>query len=151
VLSCPFGTEKSGCRYNRYSTPSCPVRSLIGKPVNVLTDLVEPINKIIGYCGYELKINEQGEYIVTGEGLIPDEETRIQTSFEGIQRYILEHLDRAQFTIWVSVAWFTDPVLFEKLKEKAAQGVNVQLVIIERMVLVLFKITYTTRNFVLSI
>lgn len=53
----------------------------------------------------------------------------VQTAFENIQSRILEQLDQAKFSIWASVAWFTDRILFEKLIEKAVQGVNVQLVI----------------------
>jgi phosphatidylserine/phosphatidylglycerophosphate/cardiolipin synthase-like enzyme len=93
------------------------------------SDLVTPINRIIRYDGYELNENERGEYIVTGEGLIPDEDVAVQTAFENIQSRILEQLDQAKFSIWASVAWFTDRILFEKLIEKAEQGVNVQLVI----------------------
>lgn len=90
---------------------------------------VTPINRIIQYDGYELKVDERGEYIVTGEGLIPEENVAVQTAFENIQSRILEQLDQAKFSIWVSVAWFTDTILFEKLIEKSEQGVNVQLVI----------------------
>ncbi|WP_342429998.1 phospholipase D-like domain-containing protein [Neobacillus sp. FSL H8-0543] len=97
--------------------------------IDIYSSLVEPMNEIIRYCGYKFEKNEQGEFIVTGEGLIPDETIEIQASFENIQRDIREQLDQALFTIWVSVAWFTDRVLFEKLKEMAAQGVNVQVII----------------------
>lgn len=104
-------------------------RTYIGTDIDIYSIFVEPMNDIIKYCRYKFEKNEQDEYTVTGEGLIPDETIGIQTSFENIQRDILHHLDQAQFTIWVSVAWFTDRVLFEKLKEKAAQGVNVQVII----------------------
>jgi phosphatidylserine/phosphatidylglycerophosphate/cardiolipin synthase-like enzyme len=104
-------------------------RTYLETDIDINSDLVEPMNEIIRYCGYRFEQNEQGEFIVTGEGLIPDETIEIQTSFENIQRDILEQLDQAQFTIWVSVAWFSDRVLFEKLQEKAAQGVNVQVII----------------------
>jgi len=104
-------------------------REYIGTDLDIYSVFVEPMNEIIKYCGYKFEKNEQDEFIVTGEGLIPDETIAIQTSFENIQREILQQLDQAQFTIWVSVAWFTDRVLFEKLKEKAAQGVNVQVIL----------------------
>lgn len=93
------------------------------------SNLVTPINERIRYDGYELRKNDRGEYIITGEGLIPEEEISVQTAFENIQYRILEQLDQAKFSIWVSVAWFTDSILFEKLIEKVAQGVNVQLII----------------------
>jgi hypothetical protein len=104
-------------------------RTYIGTGIDINSDFIEPMNDIIKYCGYKFEKNEQDEFIVTGEGLIPDESIDIQTSFENIQRDILQQLDQAQFSIWVSVAWFTDRVLFEKLIEKAAQGVNIQVII----------------------
>ncbi|HFK1530708.1 TPA: phospholipase D-like domain-containing protein [Bacillus cereus] len=104
-------------------------RTYIGTDIDIYSNFVEPMNEIIKYCGYKFEKNEQGEFIVTGEGLIPNETVEIQTSFENIQSDILQQLDQAQFTIWVSVAWFTDKVLFEKLKEKHSQGVNVQIII----------------------
>jgi hypothetical protein len=97
--------------------------------IDIYSSFVEPMNEIIRYCGYKFGKNEQDEFVITGEGLIPDDTIEIQASFENIQRDILEQLNQALFTIWVSVAWFTDRLLFEKLKEKAAQGVNVQVII----------------------
>ncbi|MFS0777083.1 phospholipase D-like domain-containing protein [Neobacillus sp. 3P2-tot-E-2] len=104
-------------------------RSYIGTDVDVYLNFVEPINEIFKYCGYKLEKNEQDEYIVTGEGLIPEETIEVQTSFENIQNDIIEQIDQAKFTIWISVAWFTDRTLFNKLKEKVTQGVNIQLII----------------------
>ncbi|RAS89610.1 hypothetical protein A3863_10340 [Priestia endophytica] len=104
-------------------------RTYIGSNVHIISAFVEPINKIIKYCGYKLEKNKDDEYIVTGEGLISDETIEIQTTFENIQNDIIEQLNQAKFTIWISVAWFTDKTLFNKLKEKVSQGVNVQLII----------------------
>lgn len=49
--------------------------------------------------------------------------------FIDIQNNILAELDKAQVSISVAMAWFTNKVLFEKLLEKQKEGVNVQLVI----------------------
>jgi phosphatidylserine/phosphatidylglycerophosphate/cardiolipin synthase-like enzyme len=57
-------------------------------------------------------------------------EVTIDVHFEEIQKIIIEQIDLAKFTIWIAVAWFTDPVLFKKLVDKKNQGVNVQLIII---------------------
>ncbi|MCA0991686.1 phospholipase D-like domain-containing protein [Guptibacillus hwajinpoensis] len=104
-------------------------RTYLGSDINIASDLIEPINEIIKYCGYALQRNEQDEFVVTGEGLIPEDIIEIQTSFENIQSEILEQLTQAKFTIWVSVAWFTDNTLFSILKKKASQGINIQLII----------------------
>lgn len=86
-------------------------RTYLGTDIDIHSVFIEPMNEIIKYCGYGYEKNEQDEFIIIGGGLIPDEAIDIQTSFENIQRDILQHLDQAQFTIWVSVTWFTDSVL----------------------------------------
>jgi hypothetical protein len=49
--------------------------------------------------------------------------------FEKIREQILSAIKEAEFTIWVAVAWFTDPILFESLLAKKAQGLNIQVII----------------------
>lgn len=43
---------------------------------------------------------------------------------EGSVTYVLD-----KYMIWIAVAWFTDEVLFTKLKKKRDEGVNVQIII----------------------
>lgn len=52
-----------------------------------------------------------------------------QAHFENIQNRILEQLDKAQFSIIVVMAWFTNDILFQKLLEKQSQGVCVKLIV----------------------
>lgn len=54
-----------------------------------------------------------------------------QAHFENIQNRILEQLDKAQFSIIVVMAWFTNDVLFQKLLEKQNQGVCVKLIVFD--------------------
>ncbi|MBE9110007.1 DUF1669 domain-containing protein [Nodosilinea sp. LEGE 07298] len=49
--------------------------------------------------------------------------------FEKIREQILNEIEKADFTIWIAVAWFTDPILFESLLAKKVQGLNVQIII----------------------
>ncbi|MBO5631692.1 MAG: DUF1669 domain-containing protein, partial [Aeriscardovia sp.] len=49
--------------------------------------------------------------------------------FENIQSNILATLDKAQISIVVAVAWFTNENLYNKLKEKKNQGVDVRVVL----------------------
>ncbi len=49
--------------------------------------------------------------------------------FNNIREEILKELDLAKETIYVAVAWFTEPHLFNKLLEKQKDGVKVSLVI----------------------
>lgn len=54
-----------------------------------------------------------------------------QAHFENIQNRILEQLDKAQFSIIVVMAWFTNDILFQKLLEKQSQGVCVKLIVFD--------------------
>lgn len=49
--------------------------------------------------------------------------------FKKIREQILSELEKAEFTIWIAVAWFTDPVLFNYLLIKKAQGLNIQVIV----------------------
>lgn len=51
--------------------------------------------------------------------------------FAKIREQILNELKKAEFTIWLAVAWFTDSILFEYLLVKKAQGLNIQIIINE--------------------
>ncbi|WP_375199680.1 phospholipase D-like domain-containing protein [Lysinibacillus sp. RS11] len=93
-------------------------------------EIKNSLDSIIKYCGYSFELNAQQEYIVVAtEGNALLEETpSIEVSFEDIQASILNYINKAEFHIWLSVAWFTDQTLFEALKRKAQSGVNVQII-----------------------
>ncbi|MGJ8734142.1 MAG: phospholipase D-like domain-containing protein [Cellulophaga sp.] len=89
---------------------------------------VAKINGIIKHDNYRLD-NSSGTYVVVGEE--PEDEVEVEVHFEEIQQQILEALDQAKFTIWVTVAWFTNKALFDKLVEKKNEGINVQLIVLD--------------------
>jgi phosphatidylserine/phosphatidylglycerophosphate/cardiolipin synthase-like enzyme len=92
-----------------------------------IENAVEFVNRIINEEHYNLSFIG-GKYQITGDVQIA-EEVKNKVHFEDIQKQILAELDNAKFTIWIAVAWFTDPVLFAKLIEKKKQGLNVQILI----------------------
>jgi phosphatidylserine/phosphatidylglycerophosphate/cardiolipin synthase-like enzyme len=49
--------------------------------------------------------------------------------FEKIREQILSELKKADFTIWIAMAWFTDPILFNYLLTKKEQGLNIQIIV----------------------
>lgn len=49
--------------------------------------------------------------------------------FAGIEKQILETLDKALSSVIVCVAWFTNPKLKDKLLEKQAEGIDVKVII----------------------
>jgi len=54
-----------------------------------------------------------------------------EISFEEIQDQIIEQIKLARFTIWIAVEWFSDRFLFELLKAKKTQGLNIQIVVFD--------------------
>jgi hypothetical protein len=58
-------------------------------------------------------------------------EIDIQYAFRGIKDVILKELESATSEILVAVAWFTNNELFEALCQKAEQGLNIKLIIID--------------------
>lgn len=51
------------------------------------------------------------------------------SKFENIREVIKTEINKAQFTIWIAVAWFTDKELANSLYVKLKQGINVQIII----------------------
>ena len=54
-----------------------------------------------------------------------------QAYFQDIRKHIKEELSTATQSIYVAVAWFTDRHLFKVLCDKAKEGLNVQLIIMD--------------------
>jgi len=52
-----------------------------------------------------------------------------QAYFENIAKEMIKKLQKAQQSVFIAVAWFTDASLFELLCKKAKQGVRVQLML----------------------
>lgn len=88
----------------------------------------EEINGILSSCNYN--ISQQGEkYVVTGLIIKKKQDISNTARFENIQSNILTTLDKAKISISVAVAWFTNEKLYDKLKEKMEQGVDVRVII----------------------
>lgn len=63
-------------------------------------------------------------------GVLPsDEEISQEILFEDIQHQIIDEIKAAKYIIWIAMVWFTDPDIFNELKKKKRQGINVQIVI----------------------
>lgn len=61
-------------------------------------------------------------------GSMPDiEDVSQEIVFENIRNQIIEEIRAAKYIIWVSVAWFTDPVLYQELLKKKRQGLVIEI------------------------
>ena len=94
-------------------------------PGNTLTIYPKPMVDI-KYCEEEVKKSLHGFFSGVTRG---EMHPRNEAFFEGIGQQILEALDKAEATIDVCVAWFTNPQLRDKLLEKSKDGVEVRVII----------------------
>lgn len=89
---------------------------------------VEKINQLLQQDGYRLE-ETGGKYKVIGADF-PDD-ISVEVHFENIQAQLIEQIRSARYTIWIAVAWFTDPMLLEELIGKKSEGVNVRIVLLD--------------------
>ncbi len=54
----------------------------------------------------------------------------IKYYFENIRQKLIEEISKAEFDIYVAVAWITDKELWNKLAEKAQNGLMIQVVLV---------------------
>lgn len=57
------------------------------------------------------------------------EEVSQEVLFENIQRQIIEEIRSAKYVIWIAMAWFTDPVLYQELLKKKKEGLAIEIVL----------------------
>lgn len=91
------------------------------KCINAINQILVPDN-----CQIREK-EEHFEFI----GITVEDQAKIEAQFRDIQNRILDLLDKAEATIWVAMAWFTNNIIRDKLLEKKQQGVRIELVIFE--------------------
>lgn len=103
-------------------------RHFISSPSLELERAAEAVNNVIKHDGCRLE-SVDGIYRVVG--VSGPDTLEVQVHFEDIQQQIIEEVKKARFIVWIAVAWFTDPKLFELLKEKKSSGVNIQVIIID--------------------
>ncbi len=59
------------------------------------------------------------------QGILFDyEEVSQEVLFENIQRQIIDEIRAAKYVIWIAMAWFTDPVLYQELLKKKKRSYN---------------------------
>jgi len=57
-----------------------------------------------------------------------DKSLIIETKFEDIKNSIIDEIKKANFIVWIAVAWFTDKDIYTNLIEAKNRGVNVQII-----------------------
>ncbi|MFJ7738927.1 phospholipase D-like domain-containing protein [Lysinibacillus sp. NPDC097287] len=92
-------------------------------------EFIANLNTIIKSNGYCIVKTEDRYSVLSNDTY--NEPVELKTHFEDIQNQIIKEIKRAKYTIWVAVAWFTDPKLFDELVKKKNEGLNVQIIVIE--------------------
>ena len=63
-------------------------------------------------------------------GLLSDyEDVSQEILFENIRKQIIKEIREAKYLIWIAMAWFTDPVLYEELLKKKEEGLTIEIVL----------------------
>lgn len=96
-------------------------------------DCVHEMNSILEPERFTIQ-EIDGEYTIIGGVVVRNNDVRNDAAFQDIQTRILAELDKAQVSITLAMAWFTNQVLADKLKEKLDQGLNVEIIIYDDVV-----------------
>ena len=53
----------------------------------------------------------------------------IESTFDNIQMKIIEEINKAEFLIWIAVAWFTDEEIARVLYQKMKNGLDIKIIV----------------------
>lgn len=102
------------------------LRDLLTEVLMVNIGEIDSINDYLIPEGY--KVSQFDDRLIIQGGVIDNRQPVVnQAHFNEIQDQILAELDKAEVSIWVVIAWFTNVVLFNKLIEKLKNGVDVRV------------------------
>jgi PLD-like domain len=88
---------------------------------------VEKVNEILSVDGYLLSFQGENYSVCEKDGFSNIMNSEVH--FEELQSKIKLELEKAEFMIWVAVAWFTDAELYNLLSKKRMEGLSVQVII----------------------
>lgn len=96
--------------------------------VSESTTAQKSIGVILSKEGYSITIDD--EVNIISDGII-DNNPPVATEayFHNLEKQVLEALDEAKVSICVAMAWFTNEKIKEKLLEKKAAGVDIDIVV----------------------
>lgn len=97
-----------------------------------LIELKKYENYLYDICDSIYPPNDEYEFwgLSIRPGEMPNEDNISQTIlFEDIQRQIVEEIRKAKYVIWIAMAWFTDPILYNELLKKKKQGVTIEIIL----------------------
>lgn len=88
----------------------------------------EAFLRILAPENYDI-VESDGRISIIGGIIKKNDEVKNEAKFRNIQNSILKELDKCRVSISLAMAWFTNEILRDKLKEKAEQGISIEIVI----------------------
>ena len=104
------------------------LRNLMTRFLNNNPSTTEEFNEILQPEGYNIEFIDDS-YHIQGGIIVKNGDIKNDAHFLDIQNKILLELDKAQVSIRVVMAWFTNEILFNKLLEKHNEGIDVKVAI----------------------
>lgn len=89
---------------------------------------INELNKIISTEGYNLFLSGDSYKIISKNNIYGRDS---EVHFEEQQSKIKIELEKAEFVIWVAVAWFTDKELYDLLVKKRKDGLSIQVIVVD--------------------
>ncbi|WP_028393971.1 phospholipase D-like domain-containing protein [Bacillus cihuensis] len=92
--------------------------------------LIQSFKKLVTYIYKETKEYDLGNVLIRPK-FVEGQDIEIvehSVAFEEIREEIIQGIRIAKYVIWVSVAWFTDKVIYEELLAKKKEGVQVRII-----------------------
>lgn len=106
------------------------LRQLIEYVINQseLPSVPEKINKILSKDGYSVNIDGDS-YKIIGDVIDNTKPIANEVYFQNLEKQVLDALEKAQVSITVAMAWFTNEKIKSTLLEKKRAGIDVDLII----------------------
>lgn len=103
------------------------LQELIKEIVCEHLDDIENVNTLLKRDGLEIA-NIDGNLLIVGN-IVEDPVVKNEAHFKDIEAGVISALEKAEVSIWIAMAWFTNERIYAKLKEKQLDSVDIQIVI----------------------
>ncbi len=98
-----------------------------------LAILKEHENFVDDLCEQVYEPNDYNEYsgLILKPGIlhVAPEEISQEIFFDNIQNQIIGEIQKAKFSIWIAMAWFTNKEIFDELLKKRNEGLDIKIII----------------------
>lgn len=92
--------------------------------------LIDSFKKLVSYIYRETEEYDLRDVLIKPKPVEGQDIERIEhtVAFEAIREEIIQGIRISKYVIWVSVAWFTDKVIYEELLTKKKEGIQIRII-----------------------